>query len=67
MSIRSQAARLIIVEGIENNINCVNYLELTIQLFSGNISAGKSTLCRELASELGFALFLEPVVSTLFS
>jgi deoxyadenosine/deoxycytidine kinase len=29
----------------------------------GNISAGKSTLCRDLASELGFELFLEPVVT----
>ena len=32
-------------------------------LLKGNISAGKSTLCRELASALGFELFLEPVVT----
>jgi deoxyadenosine/deoxycytidine kinase len=30
---------------------------------TGNISAGKSTLCRELAASLGFELFLEPVVT----
>ena len=29
----------------------------------GNISAGKSTLCRELARELGYELFMEPVVT----
>lgn len=29
----------------------------------GNISAGKSTLCRDLAAELGYTLFLEPVVT----
>jgi deoxyadenosine/deoxycytidine kinase len=32
-------------------------------IYLGNISAGKSTLCRELASELGYTLFLEPVVT----
>ncbi len=29
----------------------------------GNISAGKSTLCRELAKTLGFELFMEPMVT----
>lgn len=29
----------------------------------GNISAGKSTLCRSLADELGYVLYLEPTVS----
>lgn len=28
----------------------------------GNISAGKSTLCRSLANDLGFVLYLEPTV-----
>ena len=31
-------------------------------IVEGNISAGKSTLCRELAERLGYALFLEPTV-----
>lgn len=31
--------------------------------YPGNISAGKSTLCRDLAKALGFELFLEPVVT----
>ena len=29
----------------------------------GNISAGKSTLCRSLADELGYELFLEPMIT----
>ena len=29
----------------------------------GNISAGKSTLCRALAEDLGYELFLEPMVT----
>ena len=29
-------------------------------IVEGNIAAGKSTLCTQLAKELGFALFLEP-------
>ena len=29
----------------------------------GNISAGKSTLCRALADELGYELFLEPMIT----
>ena len=29
----------------------------------GNISADKSTLCRALADELGYELFLEPMIT----
>ena len=29
----------------------------------GNIRAGKSTLCRALADELGYELFLEPMIT----
>lgn len=35
-------------------------------IVEGNISAGKSTLCRDLATLLGYALFLEPTQSNPF-
>lgn len=35
-------------------------------IVEGNISAGKSTLCRSLANDLGFVLYLEPTVENPF-
>lgn len=35
-------------------------------IVEGNISAGKSTLCRMLSDELNFALFLEPTIENPF-
>lgn len=37
-----------------------------IIIVEGNISAGKSTLCRRLQEELDCALFLEPTVANPF-
>lgn len=36
---------------------------MSVVLIEGNISAGKSTLCKELASRLGYRLFMEPTIA----
>ncbi len=40
--------------------------EMSLIIVEGNISAGKSSLCRSLAGLLGFELFLEPTVTNPF-
>ena len=33
-----------------------------VVIVEGNIGAGKSTLCRQLAQEMNYTIFLEPTV-----
>ena len=38
-------------------------LAMSLVIVEGNISAGKSTLCRDLANILDYELYLEPALS----
>lgn len=76
LHIKNTRCKLVIVEGMCACQVCVCGVRLEYEGWfphcrvrgcSGNISAGKSTLCRTLANDLQYVLYLEPTVRCIAS